>query len=160
YGHRHVGLGERGGVVGAVARHRHQPALGLDVADQLELGLGRGLARKSSTPASALVAAPGSGLSPVSLIVFMPLRRSWAKRSRIPRLTMSLSWMTPSTLGQSDTTRGVAPALEMASTALRTSGGTVPPCCRTCASIASAAPLRTWRPFRLTPLMRVCAVNG
>ena len=40
---RHVGLGQRGRVVGAVAGHRHQPPLGLHVADELELGLRRGL---------------------------------------------------------------------------------------------------------------------
>ena len=43
--HRHadVGLGQGRGVVGAVAAHGHELALGLLVADQLQLGLGRGL---------------------------------------------------------------------------------------------------------------------
>ena len=43
HGHADVGLGERGRVVGAVAGHRDEPAVGLLAADQLELGLGRGL---------------------------------------------------------------------------------------------------------------------
>ena len=43
--HRHadVGLRERGRVVGAVAGHRHQPAVGLLLLDQGHLGLRRGL---------------------------------------------------------------------------------------------------------------------
>ena len=43
--HRHadVGLRERGRVVGAVAGHRDEPAVGLLLADQLELALRRGL---------------------------------------------------------------------------------------------------------------------
>ena len=43
HGHGHVGLGQRRRVVGAVAGHGHQPAFRLDVPDQLQLGLGRGL---------------------------------------------------------------------------------------------------------------------
>src|SRR5215510_11715331 len=39
HGHRHVGLGESGRVVGAVAGHGHQPSFRLQVADQLELHL-------------------------------------------------------------------------------------------------------------------------
>ena len=39
----HVSLGERGSVVGAVARHRHQPSLSLRISDQFELGLGSSL---------------------------------------------------------------------------------------------------------------------
>ncbi len=46
-------------------------------------------ARKSSTPASAAMAAAVSGLSPVIITVRMPIRRSSAKRSRMPPLTMS-----------------------------------------------------------------------
>ena len=44
------------------------------------------------------MAAAVRGLSPVIMMVLMPIRRSSAKRSRIPPFTMSLSWMTPSTL--------------------------------------------------------------
>ena len=62
------------------------------------LASGVAWARKSSTPASALMAAAVSGLSPVIMMVLMPIRRSSANRSRMPPLTMSLSWMTPSTL--------------------------------------------------------------
>ena len=41
-------------------------------------------ARKSSTPASAAIAAAVSGLSPVIITVLIPIRRSSAKRSLIP----------------------------------------------------------------------------
>src|SRR5262252_3912212 len=40
HGHRHVGLGKSGGVVGAVAGHGHQPSFRLQFANQLELHLG------------------------------------------------------------------------------------------------------------------------
>src|SRR5262245_9296700 len=99
-------------------------------------------ARKSSTPASALMAAAVSGLSPVIMMVLMPMRRSWANRSRIPPFTMSLSWITPSTLASSDTTSGVPPDVDMVSTAARTLGGTLALSRLTWASMASAAPLR------------------
>ena len=54
-------------------------------------------ARKSSTPASAAMAEAVIGLSPVIITVRMPSRRISAKRSRMPPLTMSLRWTTPST---------------------------------------------------------------
>ena len=82
-------------------------------------------------PASAAIAAAVSGLSPVIMTVLMPIRRSSPKRSLMPPLTMSLSWMAPSTRAPSATTRGVAPAFEMVSTVRRTSGGTAPPSCFT-----------------------------
>ncbi len=43
HGHGHVGLGQRGRIVRAVAGHGHQPAAGLILADHLQLGFGRGL---------------------------------------------------------------------------------------------------------------------
>ena len=46
HGHGHVGLGQGGGVVRAVAGHGDQPAAGLLLADQLELGFGRGLGQE------------------------------------------------------------------------------------------------------------------
>ena len=90
--HRHadVGLGERGRVVGAVAGHRDQPAVGLLLADQRELASGVASARKSSTPASSAIFAAVSRLSPVTITVRMPIARSWSKRSRMPSLTTSL----------------------------------------------------------------------
>ena len=106
------------------------------------------------------MAAAVSGLSPVIMTVLIPMRRSSPNRSLIPPLTMSLSWTTPSTALPSDTTRGVAPSFAILSTTTRTPVGTDPPRRFAWASIASAAPLRIWRPFRLTPLIRVCAVNG
>ncbi len=89
----------------------------------MSLASGVAWARKSSTPASALIAAAVSGLSPVIMMVLMPMRRSWANRSRMPPLTMSLSWIAPSTVAPSQTTSGVAPALAIVSTASRTSAG-------------------------------------
>ena len=41
HGHRHVGLSQRGRVVGAVAGHRHQPTFRLVLADQRQLGFRR-----------------------------------------------------------------------------------------------------------------------
>ena len=70
-------------------------------------------ARKSSTPASAAMAAAVSGLSPVIITVRMPMARSWAKRSLMPPLTTSLRKMTPSTSRPSATTRGVPPFREI-----------------------------------------------
>ena len=72
-------------------------------------------ARKSSTPASAAIAAAVSGLSPVIITVRMPIRRSSAKRSRMPPLTMSLRWTTPSRRPSRATASGVPPARETCS---------------------------------------------
>ncbi len=47
-------------------------------------------ARKSSTPASSAIFAAVRRLSPVTMIVRMPIARSWSKRALIPSLTMSL----------------------------------------------------------------------
>ena len=46
HGHGDVGLGQRRRVVGAVAGHGHQAPAGLVLADQLELGFGRGLGQE------------------------------------------------------------------------------------------------------------------
>ena len=48
--HAHIGLGQRRGVVGAVAAHRHQLALRLLAADQRELGFRRGLGEEIVHP--------------------------------------------------------------------------------------------------------------
>ena len=56
-------------------------------------------ARKSSTPASRAIAAAVSGLSPVIMIVRMPMARRRSKRSRIPALTTSRRATTPRTRG-------------------------------------------------------------
>ena len=45
---------------------------------------------RASTPASLAIEAAVSGLSPVIMTVRMPMRRSSAKRSRMPPLTISL----------------------------------------------------------------------
>ena len=123
-------------------------------------------ARKSSTPASAAMAAAVSGLSPVIITVRMPMARSWAKRSLMPPLTTSFRKITPRVWAPSATTRGVPPWREMLSTAAVTADGKAPPCDSTQALTLAAAPLRMtragWPPLaaRSTPLMRVWAVNG
>ncbi len=91
------------------------------------LSSGVASARKSSTPASSAIARAVIGLSPVIMTVRMPIRRSSSNRSRMPDFTTSFRWMTPSTSAPSETTSGVPPADEMASTVVDTSTGVVPP---------------------------------
>jgi len=79
-------------------------------------------------------------LSPVIMIVLMPMRASSAKRSLMPPLTMSLSSITPSAFDPSDTTSGVLPRRATSSAARCTSGGQVAPSASTCLRIASPAP--------------------
>ena len=97
----------------------------------LSFASGVAWARKSSTPASAAIAAAVSGLSPVIMIVLIPIFRSSPNRSLMPPLTTSLSWITPSTRAPSATTSGVAPCLATPSTAVRTGAGSSPPSART-----------------------------
>ena len=98
-------------------------SLPLACSSRISLSLSSGVAcaRKSSTPASAAIAAAVIGLSPVIMMVRMPMRRSSAKRSRMPPLTMSLSWMTPSSLPSLATASGVPPAFEISSAMVWTS---------------------------------------
>ena len=103
-------------------------------------------ARKSSTPASAAIAAAVSGLSPVIMTVRMPMMRIWAKRSRMPPLTMSFRWITPSTRGPSATTSGVPPVREIRRQYPTTVCGKCPPRSMTCCLTDSVAPLRIARP--------------
>ncbi|MCY1516922.1 hypothetical protein D9M68_515810 [compost metagenome] len=133
------------------------------------LSSGVASARKSSTPASAAMAAAVSLLSPVIITVLMPMRRSSAKRSLMPVLTMSLSSTTPSTRLPSATASGVLPRRAVSSAARSISAGTLPPSDSTWRRTASTAPLRSTMASvsrllgaagRSTPLMRVCAVKG
>ncbi|EXU92327.1 hypothetical protein P354_25245 [Streptomyces noursei PD-1] len=136
------------------------------------LSSGAASARTSSTPASWAMAWAVSGLSPVIMTVLMPIRRSWSNRSRIPSLTTSLRWTTPSTRASDapprrvtwPTTSGVPPLAEMPSTMCPTSSVGCPPLSRTQRITAVAAPLRSARcscgSSRSTPLIRLCAVNG
>ena len=61
------------------------------------LSSGVASARKPSTPASSAIAAAVNGLSPVIMIVRMPIARIWSKRSRMPGFTVSFNRITPST---------------------------------------------------------------
>ena len=80
-------------------------------------------ARKSSTPASSAITAAVTRLSPVIITVRMPIRRSSSKRSRMPPLTMSFRWMTPSTKLSCATTSGVPPARAILSTSSSSRAG-------------------------------------
>ena len=71
-----VGLREGGGVVGAVPRHRHEPATGLLAADQRHLVLGRRLGEEVVDPGLFRDGPAVSGLSPVIITVRMPIARS------------------------------------------------------------------------------------
>ena len=131
----------------------------------LSLSSGVASARKSSTPASAAMAAAVSLLSPVIITVLMPMRRSSPKRSLMPDLTMSLSSTTPRIFLPSLTASGVLPRRDTSSEARTTSLGTLPPSASTCLRMASTAPLRSWRVLPSAcctsiPLMRVCAVKA
>jgi hypothetical protein len=90
-------------------------------------------------------------LSPVIITVRMPIRRISSKRARIPDLTTSLRWMTPSTRSLAATTSGVPPDALIRSTISATSAVDDP----VHFSTAAAAPLRIRRPPRSTPLIRV-----
>ena len=161
HGHADVGLRERGRVVGAVAGHRDQPAVGLLGADQLHLGLRRGLGeevvdagllgdlgrrqpvvagdhdRADAHPAQPLEALAHALLDDV-------LELDHAEHLRVA--------------GDGERRRALAgDAVELG---LRASGGAWPPSSATQRRIASPAPLRRRVPLRSTPLMRVCAVNG
>ena len=54
------------------------------------LASGVASARKSSTPDSSAILAAVRRLSPVIMIVRMPIARRWSNRSRIPSLIVSL----------------------------------------------------------------------
>ncbi|CAM5652298.1 hypothetical protein SHIRM173S_05628 [Streptomyces hirsutus] len=136
------------------------------------LSSGVASARKSSTPASSEIALAVSGLSPVIMTVRMPMVRMWSNRSRMPSLTTSFRWMTPSTRAPvtspcritSPTTKGVPPVAETPSTRWPASWVGWPPWSRTHFITAVAAPLRSDRTSpvsaRSTPDIRVWAVNG
>eukprot|EP01022_Parablepharisma_sp_SALTPOND_P006709 TRINITY_DN12717_c1_g1_i1.p1 TRINITY_DN12717_c1_g1~~TRINITY_DN12717_c1_g1_i1.p1 ORF type:complete len:1877 (-),score=641.20 TRINITY_DN12717_c1_g1_i1:7532-13162(-) len=129
-------------------------------------------ARKSSTPASAAIAAAVRRLSPVIMMVLMPMRRSSPKRSLMPPLTMSFNstvprmrsgaplLMTAASACHSMTTRGVPPRRAMASISFSTWDGRRWSAERTSLRMASADPLRMRRLARSMPETRVCAENG
>ena len=137
---------------------RFPPACSRLISSILSSGLAS--ARKSSTPASWAIAPAVSGLSPVIMIVRMPIRRRCSKRSARPSLTMSLSWTIPSGCPLSATASGVPPCCATPPASSVSWWGTVPPASLTSVQIASTAPLRIDRPSKSTPLIRVCAVKG
>ena len=132
------------------------PACSLRISSNLSSGVAS--ARKSSTPLSAAMLAAVSGLSPVIMTVRMPIRRSSPKRSRMPALTISLRWTTPSSLPSSATASGVPPWRAMPSAICRSSAA--PSRSPSILSTASTAPLINDRSPILRPDTRVCEVKG
>ena len=106
------------------------------------------------------MAAAVRGLSPVIMTVRMPIWRISSNFSRMPCLTMSFSSMTPRTSGL----RRRRGAWSRPGRSVRRSGPARPgwnrPSGRPSAATASAAPLRIWRPSKLTPDIRVVAEKG
>ena len=100
------------------------------------------------------------------ITVRIPIARSSSKRSAMPGLTMSLSWITPRTRVAMVCSCGRSPPAGCRrrsathSTIGRSSSGAVPPLGPTQRRTESAAPLRTGGHRESTPLIRVCAVNG
>ena len=94
------------------------------------------------------------------MMVLMPIWRNSAQCSRMPPLTMSRRSMTPMHPGPSATTSGVAPERATSSTSSLTSDGQLPPASSAKRRTASTAPLRSLRPCRSRPLMRVWAENS
>jgi len=91
------------------------------------LASGVAWARKSSTPDSRAMAAAVRGLSPVIITVRIPIARKRANRSEIPPFTTSLSRISPSTRGPSETASGVPPASPIFQAACTSSTGMTPP---------------------------------
>ena len=142
HGHADISLGQGGGIVGAVPAHGHQTAVVLFLADARQLLLRRGLGQHIVDPASAAMAAAVSGLSPVTITVRIPSLRSSAKRSRMPGLTTSLRWITPSKRLSMHTSSGVPPLWAIRSTSRASGVGISRRCRPTKANTASTAPLR------------------
>ena len=136
--HRHadVGLRQRRRVVGAVAGHRHQLAVGLLALDERHLVLGRRLREEvvhagfggDRRGGERIVAGDHHGLDAHRPQMREPLL--------MPPLTMSFRWMTPSAWRPSATTSGVPPARAMRSTMPAELLGDVPPL---------ATPTARWR---------------
>ena len=106
---------------------------------------------KSSTPASAAIAAAVIGLSPVTMTVLMPMARRAAKRSLMSGLTISLRSTTPSRRPLlADGERRAAGAGDARRPPRVNSLGAFSAEAR-CSRMASTAPLRRERPPRSTP---------
>ena len=118
--------------------------------------MGVACARKSSTPASAAMAAAVSGLSPVIMMLRMPMRaqlRDALLHAALDDVLQMDDAEQPFAVGDSErraaiARNAVAHLLEVRRELRRRA----PPRKRT---MASVAPLRNWRPSKSTPLMRV-----
>ena len=166
HGHRHVGLGQRRCVVGAVAGHRHQPAFGLVVADHLQLGFGRGLGQEVVDTG---LGGDGRGGEPV---VAGDHHRLDAHAAQFGKALLDAALddvlqldHTQHACGRRDTTSGVLPLRATSSAALCTSAGKhaaqrfdmlADGFAGALAQHAHAAVAASIS----TPLMRVCAVKA
>jgi hypothetical protein len=96
HGDADIGLRQRRRVVGAVAAHGDELALGLLVADQLQLVLRRRLGEEIVDAGFAGDRGRGQRIVAGDHHGADAHAAQFAKRSRMPPLTMSLRWMTPS----------------------------------------------------------------
>ena len=161
HGHADVGLGERGGVVGAVAGHGDEEPAGLLLLDQRHLVLGRGLGQEvvdagllgdgrrgervvagDHHRADAHAAQLGEPLA--DALLHDVLEVDHAEDLRCPRRPPA--------------------GFRRPGRCARRSGRARPGRCRPAPAThrftESVAPLRSMRPSRFTPHMRVCAVNA
>ena len=134
----------------------------LVLADELELGLGRGLGEEVVD--ARLGGDGGRGQRVVAgdhhrLDAHPP---QLGEALRMPPLTMSLSWITPSTRAPSATTSGVAALLrDLIHRGADAGRAARPPCVPDVGLDGVGRALADpGAPFRFTPLIRVCAVNG
>ena len=158
----HVRLGERGRVVGAVARHRDEVSPRLVVADQRELRLGRGFGEevvdagfgRDRRRRERVVARDHDGLD----AHLAQLAEALADAA----LDDVLQLDDAEHAGRRPRRRAACrPRVAIASTSARTSfGRRRRPRPRRSARSRRRRPCGSRRPSRSTPLMRVCALNG
>jgi hypothetical protein len=106
-----VGLGERGGVVDAVADHGHDPALVLQSADDVDLVLGQDLGDDVVDADLGGDGRAARSLSPVSSTGRRPSARSSAIASAEVSLTVSATTRTPRAAPSQATTTRCGPRL-------------------------------------------------
>jgi hypothetical protein len=160
HGHAYVGLGQRGGVVGAVAGHGDELALGLLALDQVHLVLGLGLGEEVVDAGLAgddgggerIVAGDHDGADAHGAEAGEALLEAALDD------VLEIDDAEGGGVLRDDQRRAAGRAIS--STCSRTFLGSCEPCSSRKRAMASTEPLRMRVPGRLTPLMRVCAVKG
>src|SRR5829696_543612 len=148
-GHAHVGPGQGGGVVDAVADHGHPQAAALEAGHGRVLVLGQDLGEHLVDPRSAATASATWWASPVSMTTRLPSRCSCSTAWRDSGRTVSSSATAPSTLSSRTTYKTVAPRCFHAPTCSASPSGSVSSSWRSRAGppTASVAPsTRAWTP--------------